>query len=156
MSVTFPNPMRLVMRPMAAPLACAEISQSTLDRADSTDNASARSDNHGHWIKNRVASKAGRLSLPLAPRCESSPRQWREGFRWLRVSRRIQDTAFPPGFAVSASETPLHLGSNESLNQQPNALALARELALLVLDFESKEIRCSGAKAGAQARKLKL
>jgi len=64
------------------------ISPSIANRADSTDNASARSDNHGHWIRNRVASKAARLLLSL--RCAvNHADDTARGFGWLPVSREI-------------------------------------------------------------------
>ena len=58
------------------------------NRADSTDNVSARSDNHGHWIRNRVASKAARLLLSL--RCAvNHADDTARGFGWLPVGREI-------------------------------------------------------------------
>ena len=58
------------------------------NRACPIANAANRLDNHGHWIRNRVASKAEWLFLPLF-RAVNHAGVTARGFVWLTVSREI-------------------------------------------------------------------
>ena len=101
-------------------------SPSTSNRGDTIANSANLSHNHGLWIKNRQASKAGRLLLPLVPRCESSPRQWRMGFARLAVGLWIQKTASSVGL----------------LSRHPNAFRLSSA----TVHGETNNQSCAGAR----------
>ena len=61
---------------------------SQMNRACPIANAANRLDNHGHWIRNRVSSKAEWLFLPLF-RAVNHAGVTARGFVWLTVSREI-------------------------------------------------------------------